>query len=251
MPSEFIDFAVQRAFRMLGLRVARLSSSFEASVLAGIARNRIDTIVDVGSNSGQFAQEMRELGFGGTIYSFEPLPDVAKVLRLRAASDSRWHVYECALGDTDGTVAFHVTKNTVSSSLLRPLSFALHAEVGAVASDQITVPVHRLDSLAGGKLRSIDWERTYLKLDVQGAEAMVLRGCGALLRRVPLLLTEVSFQALYDGASSWTTVVDLCAENGLITTDFQRAFRDPRMKRVLQADLLLERVGAATSGSGN
>jgi hypothetical protein len=64
-------------------------------------------------------------------------------------------------------------------------------------------------------------------------------------------LTEVSFQALYDGASSWTTVVDLCAENGLITTDFQRAFRDPRMKRVLQADLLLERVGAATSGSGN
>jgi FkbM family methyltransferase len=242
MPNEMIDTAVQRAFRLLGLRVGRLSSSFEASVLAGLARNRIDTIVDVGSNSGQFAQEMRALGFGGTIHSFEPLPDVASVLRSRAAADGRWHVHECALGDADGTVEFHVTRNRVSSSLLRPRDFQLHSEVGAVEAERISVSVRRLDNLANSDLGSIDWERTYLKLDVQGAEAMVLRGCGALLRQVPLLLTEVSFQSLYDGSSSWTSVVEMCAESGLVTIDFQRAFRDPLMKRVMQADLLLERI---------
>jgi hypothetical protein len=102
-----------------------------------------------------------------------------------------------------------------------------------------------LNSFAKNELQAIDWSRTFLKIDVQGAEEWVLRGSTDVLGRVPMLLTEVSLQSLYDGSPSWTKVVDLCAEHGLTVTDIQRGFRDPHAKRVLQVDLLMERIEIA------
>jgi FkbM family methyltransferase len=247
MGHQFIDNFIQIAFRSVGLRLSRLSSSFESSMMAAIRRNRIETVIDVGANAGQFAQEIRRLGFTGAIHSFEPLPDVAQTLRSIATADRSWSVHECALGASDEQVGFFVTSNLVSSSLLRPLDFDLHSRAGAVTSQTIQVPLRRLSTMASSELKDVEWERTFLKIDVQGAEHLVLQGAGDLLTKLPLVMTEVSFQALYEDSASWIDLIRYCSANGLTVTDFQKVFRDPVECRVLQTDLLLERLTLSRS----
>jgi FkbM family methyltransferase len=247
----FVDHIAQAAFRSVGLRVSRLSSSFEAAMMEALRRNRVDTVIDIGANAGQFAKELRALGYTGTIHSFEPLPDIANALRSVSAADPLWHVHEYALGDSDGDVSFFVTSNRVSSSLLQPKEFDLHSKVGAVASQLIQVPIRKLSTMAQNELKDVEWERTFLKLDVQGAEEMVLRGAESLLPKLPVLITEVSFQTLYNRSASWLDVMKVCIANGLTVVDFQRGFRDPVACRVLQADVLLERLVGAPNEATN
>jgi hypothetical protein len=40
--------------------------------------NKIDLLLDVGANTGQYAQSAREAGFQNTIVSFEPLSEAHK-----------------------------------------------------------------------------------------------------------------------------------------------------------------------------
>src|ERR1700721_3725481 len=62
---------------------------------------QIDCIFDVGANEGQYASKLRrKLNYEGIIISFEPVPDVAKALKARAARDPKWIVAELALDNS-------------------------------------------------------------------------------------------------------------------------------------------------------
>ena len=63
----------------------------------------VNCVLDVGAHHGGFALSLREVGYSGTIASFEPVAATYEVLRERAAGDARWHTFECALGSIDGT----------------------------------------------------------------------------------------------------------------------------------------------------
>jgi hypothetical protein len=52
------------------------------------AQLRIDTVIDVGANLGQYYEFLRDrIGFTGRIVSFEPHPDLAAQLKKRARAD--------------------------------------------------------------------------------------------------------------------------------------------------------------------
>ena len=51
-----------------------------------LASERIDLLLDVGANEGQYALRMRRAGFQGRIVSFEPLSDAFAALERRAAA---------------------------------------------------------------------------------------------------------------------------------------------------------------------
>jgi hypothetical protein len=50
---------------------------------------QIDCVVDVGANNGQYADLVRSIGYRGPIVSFEPIPELAKALTARSASDGK------------------------------------------------------------------------------------------------------------------------------------------------------------------
>lgn len=107
-----------------------------------------DLVLDVGANTGQYAARLRELGYGGKILSFEPLPDAHAQLLARAAADPLWEVHpRCALGAAAGTGALNVAGNSVSSSLLPMLDLHAAAAPRSIYIGQVETPVTTLDAL--------------------------------------------------------------------------------------------------------
>ncbi|EED36447.1 conserved hypothetical protein [Luminiphilus syltensis NOR5-1B] len=79
---------------------------------------RIDTVFDIGVNIGQFAQELRSVGFFGKIISFDPLTTAHAQLTIAAARDQEWLVYpRSAVGNEDGEIEINIAGNSVSSSV--------------------------------------------------------------------------------------------------------------------------------------
>ena len=89
--------------------------------------HRIDTVLDVGANAGQFRDFLRKkVGFRGQIETFEPVPDLAAQLMTRAESDPHWKIHACALGAETGHKPINVTANTVFSSFRKPVVTGSH-----------------------------------------------------------------------------------------------------------------------------
>ena len=79
---------------------------------------RIDLVLDVGANTGQYARQLRELGYKGRIVSFEPLSSAVAELRRAAAYDANWQVRNHACGAENGKREIRVAANSQSSSFL-------------------------------------------------------------------------------------------------------------------------------------
>jgi len=79
-----------------------------------------------------------------------------------------------------------------------------------------------------------------LKLDVQGAEHMVLHGGQNTLSKTNMVWTEVSFKRLYEGACLHMEVYDLLARSGFALFELESGFRSASGE-LLQADALFIR----------
>src|ERR1700733_15611442 len=64
-----------------------------------LAQNDVTVALDVGANKGNFGRELRELGFSGSIVSFEPMPKAYRVLAAVAALDASWSTGNIGLGE--------------------------------------------------------------------------------------------------------------------------------------------------------
>jgi len=204
-------------------------------LLLALRRFDIDLVLDVGANVGQFASEIRAFGFTGRIVSFEPLTAAHGRLREAAAGDSGWQVHSrCAIGDRDGEIAINVSANSVSSSLL-PMTRAHVGAAGASAYvGRETVPLFRLDGVAGPYLKSA--AHPFLKIDTQGFEWQVLDGAAQSLPQLRGVLCELSLVELYEGQHLCREVVERLERAGFTLWNLQPGFADPRDGRTLQID---------------
>ncbi len=151
-----------------------------------------DLVLDIGANIGLYTLPMsRAVGDTGTVIAFEPDPDNARILKhnVRANQCTNVRVVTCALGNQDGEVdLFQRNENRGN------LSFADLARTGR----SVKVPVRRgaavLHELAVGT-------PAVAKIDVEGAEPLVLEGLGChprcvQLEFVPALLRALGFDPL-------------------------------------------------------
>jgi FkbM family methyltransferase len=205
-------------------------------------RHRIDTVVDVGANTGQYAGFLRqEVGFRGLIVSIEPLPECFEALRREAAKDPDWLVVKAALGSTDGEAMFNVMSYNLFSSFLEPKD-ELVPGMAALNRVQRRIPVlmRRLDSVLPEIERSREPGRIYLKLDTQGFDLEVIKGAGAAIDRVRALQTELSVVPIYERMTDWQVALAAFRQYGFEPTGFWAVARDP-MLRVVELDCVLVR----------
>src|SRR5437867_13152458 len=97
--------------RLAGLDVRRLDllASEHTRLALLLAANQVDLVLDIGANTGQWAQELRRAGYAGDMISFEPLVQAHTQLRKNALGDPRWVVAErMALGERIADVEIHI-----------------------------------------------------------------------------------------------------------------------------------------------
>lgn len=145
-----------------------------------------DNAMDIGANVGIFSIVMGEtLGQTGRVLAFEPAP--GNLTRLQANLDrnglGRVQVIPCALGGADGRMTLHLATDPAYPSLMEVQS-------GLADGTGVSVQVRRLDSL---------WQELgmpeidFVKMDVEGAEADVVRGASKFLQSChPTMLVEAN-----------------------------------------------------------
>jgi FkbM family methyltransferase len=207
----------------------------------GLVQFGIDLLLDVGANAGQFGKDMRSMGYGGRIVSFEPLSMAHSQLERAAKNDPLWTVYQrCAVGDRDGDVTINVAGNSVSSSLLPMTPAHESAARSSVYVGTEKVRLVRLDSLVETYLPSAC--TSFLKIDAQGFEWAVLDGAASLVPRLRGVLCELSLVELYQGQRLWLDVIRRLESEGLRVWAIQPGFTDHRDGRTLQLDAVCFRT---------
>jgi FkbM family methyltransferase len=155
-------------------------------------------VIDAGANRGAFTDAFLELHRPERLVLVEAIPELAFKLIEKYSSDSRISVVAAAMSDRNGEARFEINRSQASSSLLSidPRNSEWFGRDLSVA-DSITVPTLTVTELmTREKMESVD----LLKLDLQGAERLVVTGAESILDRVQVIYTEVFFERLYSGA---------------------------------------------------
>jgi len=143
--------------------------------------------IDAGAHCGGILRHLLKLSPEGEHWAFEPIPNLARQLRRRFP---RARVEEVALADFSGAAEFHFLPDAAAySSLLN------RADVEAGQPVRLLpVNVRRLDDVIPA-----DIPIALIKIDVEGAEAAVLRGAARLLQRhQPVVIFECAPAKLAD-----------------------------------------------------
>ena len=128
MIKRFIKNKIKAILRNIGYDLHPYNKDSNADVLffKTLELFETDLVLDVGANRGQFAVELRSIGYRGKIVSFEPLSAEYESLINKASVDPLWQVSpRCAIGDRDGSIKINIAANSGSSSVLPMLE--LHA----------------------------------------------------------------------------------------------------------------------------
>jgi FkbM family methyltransferase len=211
--------------------------------LAGLLElYRVDCVLDVGANKGQYARLLRRAGYRGQIVSFEPVPDVFAALAEAAADDDLWTVHQMALGSTDGTTTMNVVPGTMSSVLV-PSEYGTGRYGQLREVSEVDVPVRRLDGLLA-TLPELQGRRVFLKMDTQGYDLETFAGLGDRVEQVVGLQSEVALLTIYDGMPRLPEALAAYEAAGFGVTGFYPVSREKRTWRVLEFDCVMVRADA-------
>ncbi|MDO9457172.1 FkbM family methyltransferase [Nocardioides sp.] len=203
---------------------------------------RVDVVLDVGANIGQFAKHARRMGYRGRIVSFEPVPDLVEVLEQAAADDPDWHVVPCALGDEDGTAEINWSPGTLSS-LLPASEFGRQWNDSLDQTTTREITIRRLADVWDEVLAGLDTPRPFLKMDTQGFDVETFRGAGDRVGQLYGLQSEVAMVPIYDGMPRFIDQLALYESAGFETTGMFPVNRDRDTLRAIEFDLMM--VGPA------
>ncbi len=193
--------------KMIGNRVWEPSLS---AVLPRLVRPGRD-VVDIGANIGYFAVNAAMIlgrDGGAVVHAIEPNPRIHALLLKNISinwSLARIIPHQVALGEAEGDMLLHVTGQLASNgSLLGPASGAAGTETFPVAVKPLAQVVRDPGRIG------------LMKIDVEGAEAMVLRGAAEMVRAAPdiEIIMEWDTDAQRDDPGATAFLARFFAETG-------------------------------------
>jgi FkbM family methyltransferase len=159
-------------------------------------------ILEAGAFEGTDTIKMSNMWPKGTLYSFEPVPQLFNYVQHITKNILNVYLHNIALSDKNGFAQFHVSElagrpgvSYGSGSLLAPKEH-LKYDPNIVFNHTIDVKTITLDDWAQEKnISQID----FLWLDMQGMELNVLKSAESILRTVKVIYVEVEFIQAYAG----------------------------------------------------
>lgn len=180
-----------------------------------LSRLKVDCVLDVGANLGQYAAELRMIGFKGLVISFEPTPSLHAQIAKWSKSHPNWITLDVALGKESGTLPLNIMEVSVLNSFHQPSTAetASFAPVNNVV-ETVDVRVETLNELLPKLQDQYGFKRPFLKMDTQGHDIDVFDGASEVLDRIVGLQSEVSVKRIYKDTLHWTDAIAHYEEGG-------------------------------------
>ena len=121
MLKKILKYFINKFLSLFNLQLNRitLSNNFNFYIVRTLKRFKIDIVIDIGANEGQFAQNIIEYGYKNKIISFEPIKSIHKILLSNSSNHSNWTVEEILVLQIYRNKEINISKNKVSSSILK------------------------------------------------------------------------------------------------------------------------------------
>lgn len=200
--------------------------------------SKLNTVVDIGANKGQFALAARRWAPCSRVIAFEPLSRPANIFDKVFEGDGKVTLHQSAIGPVASQSTMHVSTREDSSSLL-PISAVQTAMFpGTGEATTTTVAVATLDAFLNlGDLVA----PALLKLDVQGYEYEALKGCESLLHAFDWVYCECSYVEFYAGQKLADEVIAWLEARGFSLEGKFNLTQDPQGD-IVQADFFFKRA---------
>tara|TARA_B110000238_G_scaffold196121_1_gene236348 strand:- start:423 stop:1118 length:696 start_codon:yes stop_codon:yes gene_type:complete len=191
----------------------------------------INTIIDIGSNKGQFGLIARHILPNVNIYSFEPQTSQLTIQKKIIGSQNI-HYFDFALGATNEIKSLYVTQRKDSSSILEPVE---NDNIYSVTAQE-KINVKRFDEIID--ILKLN-KQILVKLDIQGYELEALKGFGEHIKFVDYILTEVSFQEAYKDQPFANEIIEFLKKKNFFV--IKKNLATKYKKKKFQQDILFER----------
>lgn len=163
-----------------------------------------ETIIDIGSNKGQFILLIEKIYPNKNIYSFEPIKEMIDKQKKFFAYKNNIIFHNVALGSSTTLKEFLITARMDSSSFLKIVSDKNKSKNYDIVENR-NIQINTLDDLLINEKIS---HPVLIKIDVQGYELEVLRGANNLLKKTDYLLLEVSKNEMYQNQPIEKVIVE-------------------------------------------
>ena len=175
--------ALERPVKLLWSKLNRHEVSRYDVLTERIIRERAQpdwNCVDVGAHNGDISDLMLERAPRGKHVLFEPLPPNAAFLRHKYRRCSNVRVVQAALSDAEGATTFNYNVAHPATSGIKQQTYFTEGN----RIEVINVPMVRMDDEVSGPV-------DFIKIDVEGAELLVLEGAReTITRNEPLIVFE-------------------------------------------------------------
>ena len=233
---------VRRFLRRMGYDIVRYAPTSHP-----LARRKrlleisgINIVLDVGANVGQYAKQLRDIGYKGEIISFEPLSSAYKELLANANADGHWKAMNYALGITNGKTEINISALSCSSSILEMLPSHMKSAPESKYVGKEQIEVRTLDSVFEN-ICSRE-QNILLKIDTQGFERHVIEGAENSLRFIDAIQLEMSLIPLYKGGPLFDEMYKLLCREGYCIVSIEPGFSDKESGQLLQVDGIFHRL---------
>ena len=199
-----------------------------------LAHFGITKILDVGANTGQYAQELRKIEFEGTIVSFEPISGVFEALKKNMINDSKSVLKNFALGDKNETKTINIAKNLASSSFFSRTKYfeEIASQADYISEEQVEIKI--LDSIFD--TICTDDDVVFLKLDTQGYEKNILNGAKESLMKIKGIQIELALKPTYNEAPNFKEIFKIIEDAGFTLFSLEEGFEDENSGRLIEVD---------------
>jgi len=195
------------------------------------------TLIDIGAHNGYFSESISKYCDITKGIIIEPLPEKYAILKNKF-KPPHYEVVDYIISDKNGVVDFEVNELTETSSILHIKSdIPEHANLNLKVTGKMARQSKTLDSL----VRELSLEKIdLLKIDVQGAELLVLIGSNHVLSRTRMIWIEVSFKPLYDNSATFFDIYSYLNDRNFRLIGMNPVFHGPDGE-LLQCDALFMR----------
>ena len=152
-----------------------------------------NTIIDIGSNKGQFLILIEKMFPGRTAYSFEPIKEMMDKQKKFFSFKQNIYFYNYALGSESSLKNFFITLRKDSSSFLK-INEVNNQNKNYNIKENRPIQINTLDDCFENKNIK---QPIFIKIDVQGYELEVLKGSELMLKQTEYILLEVTESEMY------------------------------------------------------